>query len=130
MNEHDEHIVRAFIAPERRERWLKSLASAKRRPAMLDRLNHCRDIDDRYATLLPSNSDVVAFLRSRGAPKMCYVLSCTADIDGQTMALGDAVLAAEHGGWGTIISCVPGRLGYYYDECGARRFLLERPAPK
>ena len=30
------------------------------------------------------------------------------------------------GGWGTIVSCLPGRLAYYYDEEGARRMLLER----
>jgi hypothetical protein len=130
MTEHEEAIVRAFIASARRSRWLESLASSKRRPRMVDRLNHCQDLDDRYTTMLPSNADVVGVLRSRGAPATCYVLSCTAEIDGQVMALDEAVSAAELAGWGTIISCIPGRLAYYYDECGARRMLLERPSPK
>jgi hypothetical protein len=128
MHEQDEAIVRAFISPERRTRWLEQLASAKRRPRMLDRLNHCRDIDVRYAALLPSNVDVVALMRSRGAPATCYVLSSTDEIDGRIMPLEDAVFAAEMGGWGTILSCIPGRLAFYYDECGTRRMLLERPA--
>lgn len=114
------------MAPARRTRWLESLASAKRRPRMLDRLNHCIDLDERYATLVPSNTDMAALLRARGAPKTCYVLSCTDDIDGQVLPLDEAISAAESGGWGTIISCIPGRLAYYYDECGARRMLLQR----
>jgi len=128
MNEHEETFVRAFIASARRARWLESLASSKRRQRLLDRLNHCQDLDERYTTLLPSNTDVIALLRSRGAPTMCYVLSCTAEIDGQLLALDEAVSAAELGGWGTVISCIPGRLAYYYDECGARRMLMERPS--
>lgn len=126
MNEIEEAIIRAFITPARRTRWLESLASAKRRARMLDHLNHCRDLDERYATLLPSNTDVVALLRSRGAAPMCYVLSDTKEIDGQMLPLAEAVSAAELGGWGTIISCIKGQLGYYYDELGERRMLLER----
>src|SRR5262249_7376919 len=99
MNEHEETIVRAFIASARRARWLESLASSKRRPRMLDRLNHCRDLDERYTTMLPSNADVVPLLRLRGAPPTCYVLSCTNEIDGQVMKLEEAVSAAELGGW-------------------------------
>jgi hypothetical protein len=126
MNVQEELIIRSFIRPHRRTRWLESLASAKRRPRMLDRLNHCLDIDERYATLLPSNANVVALLRSHGAKGTCYVLSCTKDLDGKTLPVDEAVSAASLGGWGTIISCIPGRLAYYYDECGERRMLLER----
>jgi hypothetical protein len=126
MHPHEEALVQAFISHPRRKRWLESLASAKRRGPFLDRLNHCRDFDDRYATALPSNADVVALLKSRGAPPVCYVVSCTAAIDGQEFLLVDAVEQSEMGGWGTLISCLPGRLAYYYDECGERRFLLER----
>ena len=93
---------------------------------MLDRLNHCLDIDERYATVLRSNANVVALLRSHGAKKTCYVLSCAKDLDGKTLPVDEAVSAASLGGWGTIISCIPGRLAYYYGECGERRMLLER----
>src|SRR3954464_2702253 len=95
MNEHDEQIVRAFITSARRKRWPESLASARRRPAMTGRLNHCRDIDERFATPLPSNTNIGKLLQSHGAPKMSYVLSCTADIDGQMMPLDEAVAATE-----------------------------------
>ena len=126
MHTHEEATIRAFVVPPRRTRWLESLASAKRRGQFLDRLNHCRDIDERYATPLPSNADIVAVLRAQGAPGTCYVLSNTAALDGRELPLTEAVAEAESGGWGTLISCLPGRLAYYYDEGGERRMLLER----
>ena len=126
MTADDDAIIDTFIASNRRERWRASLRSPSRRRAMLDHLNHCRDIDSRYATLLPSTADVAAILRSRGAPATCYVLSDTAEIDGRVLPLAEAVHAAEQGGWGTILNCVSGKLGFYYDECGERRMLLER----
>jgi hypothetical protein len=50
------------------------------------------------------------------------------EIDGSEMPLGDAVNAAEHGYWGTIIGCIPGKLAYYRGERGGRRLLLEKRA--
>jgi hypothetical protein len=47
-------------------------------------------------------------------------------IDGRELPLAEAVAAAQAGEWGTLISCVPGRLAFYYGECGVRRMLLER----
>jgi len=126
MHAHEEATIRAFVHPPRRPRWLESLASAERRSRFLARLNHCRDLDERYARLLPSNADVVAILRRCGAPATCYVVSATMALDGREMPLEEAVAEASQGGWGTILSCLPGQLAYYHDECGERRLLLER----
>ncbi len=128
MHPHEEATIRAFISPPRRTRWLESLASAKRRRRILDRLNHCRDIDERYATPLASNADILALLKAHGASTTCYVLSDAAALDGRVLSLVEAVDQAVWSGCGTIISCLPGRLAYYYDECGERRMLLERKA--
>lgn len=76
---------------------------------------------------LPSNTDVAGLLRSQGAPAVCYALSDTPNLDGREMSAAEAVSAAEMGGWGTLISCVPGRLAYFCDELGTRRFIQERP---
>ena len=111
-------------------RWLDALASPKRRRRFLDRLNHCRDLDERYASPLPSSTDVAALLRSLGAPTECHVLSDLADIDGMGLPLADAIDRVELGGFGSILSCVPGRLAYYLDESGTgRRLLLVRRQP-
>jgi len=126
MNPHKKAIIRAFICPLRRRRWLESLASSKQHNQMLDRLNHCRDIDERFSTMLPSNANVIAILKAHGAAATCYVLSDSPELDGQEMSLDAALEQAAMNGFGTIISCLPGHLAYYYDECGERCMLLER----
>ncbi|MEI8016952.1 MAG: hypothetical protein WCH39_02075 [Schlesneria sp.] len=42
------------------------------------------------------------------------------------MELSEAISQTELAGWGTIISCIPGQLAYYYGECGELRVLLTR----
>ncbi len=126
MHPHEEATIQAFVIAPRRPRWIESLSSSKRRESFLDRLNHCRDIDDRYSTPLRSSADVVAALTARGAPLSCYVISATTELDGQELPLAKAVADSESAGWGTIISCLPGRLAYFYDESGERRLLLEK----
>jgi hypothetical protein len=127
MNAHEESIIRSFIAKERRPRWLESLASEKKRGRMVGKLNHCKDLDQRFLSDLPKGTDVAATLRAKGAPVSCYVISCSDEIDEQEMPLDDAIAKAADTGWGTIIGCIPGKLAYYYDELGERRMLLERP---
>lgn len=125
---HEEAVVRAFVAPARRGRWLEALADPARRSRFLDRLNHCPDFDPRFVTPVPGGVDVAALLRSRGAPPTCHALSAADDLDGRELPLEQAVAEVEKAGWGTVISCIPGRLAYYHDECGERRLLLERTA--
>jgi hypothetical protein len=120
----EEATVRAFIVPSKRNRYLSLLANGKRRPKFLDRLNHCHDIDHRYATELSTPADIPALLRSHGAPDDCHVISDYREIDGRKMPLDDALNEAETIGWGTIICCLPGRLAYYLDEAGSKRRLL------
>jgi hypothetical protein len=126
MRPWEEATIRAFILPAKRIRWLDCLASAERRGRFLDRLNHCRDLDERFATLLSSNTDIVCILQQHGATGSCHLISAAASLDGLEMPLAKAVSEAQQHGWGTLVCCVPGRLAYYYDECGERRMLLER----
>jgi hypothetical protein len=122
----EEAIVQAVIAPHRRERWLQCLGSSERRAAFLDRLNHCSDLDPRYTRSVAADADGVGLLRSLGAPGICYLLSAAAELDGREMTLAEAIVAVERAGWGTLVGCIPGRPGYYFDECGERRMLLVR----
>jgi hypothetical protein len=122
----EEALVDAFIVSAKRERYKAMMANGKRRRSFLDVLNHCADIDPRYATAIASNADVVALLSSRGAPKTCHVISEVSELDGKEMTLRDAVDAAEAHMFGTLVGCIPGRLAYFYDESGSRRLLLER----
>lgn len=126
MHPDEETFIRSFIVAHRRPRWLQLLASEKRRNEMLDRLNHCAEFDPRHVRWLASNADVVGLLRSRGAPDTCRVLSYVSELDGREMPLEEVVDSLYEYGWGTVLICIPGRLAYYYDECGSRRALLER----
>jgi len=126
MHPNDEATIRSFIKPVRRPRWLESLSDPKRREKFLDCLNHCCDIEERRATPLRSNFDVSMVLKGLGAPSSCYLISATAALDGREMPLDEALPEVAKGGWGTLVSCIPGKLAYYYDEFGERRMLLRK----
>src|SRR5688572_24879245 len=91
MHPHEEATIRAFIRPAKRARWLEKLASSKHRKSFLDQLNHCRDIDDRYAKPLPAGTNAVSELKSRGALADCHVTSNIEVIDGQDLPLCAAI---------------------------------------
>jgi len=124
--DHEEATVRAFVKNQKRERYLMLLKSERRRDTVLDQLNHWRDYDPRYATPLALTADVLQLLTEKGSPDTCHVISDNSAIDGKYMSLQKAISAAETGMSGTIISCLPGRLAYYYGEAGEQRLLLER----
>ena len=126
MNDHESKTVDAFIVKQKRERYRSFLANPKKRVRLLDRLNHSPDLDPRFAEPLAKDADVPAILREHGSPKQVYIISCAGAIDGRTLPLDEAVRETEAHGWGTIISCVPGRLAFYYGEEGEGRALLER----
>lgn len=129
MNEHETKTIRAFFLKEKQDRYLLLLSNPKRRIEALNRLNmdyRNTDFDPRYAQWLPSNVDIAALLRKEGCPMEVYVISGAAEIDGKTLALEEALEMVTHHGFGSIISCIPGKLAYYYNEEGAIRALLKR----
>src|SRR5215216_2863007 len=103
---HEEAIIRAFIARDRRERYLARLSSPKtRQEFMAQHFFHMTDLDERYAEKLDSGMPLVEWakrhearldricetLRSRGAPTRCYVISASSDLDGQEVDLRAAL---------------------------------------
>jgi len=125
MNEHEAKTIDAFIVKEKRERYKFLLGNPKKRKAALDHLNHFYDLDEKYVTWLPSNASVEGMLRQEGSPEEVYVISDIQNIDGRLMPLGDAISETISGGWGTIISCIPGQLAYYHGEAGEGEAILK-----
>jgi len=125
MIEHEEQTIKAFIRKEVRDRYVSFLSNQKRRNEILDRLNHCKDFDERFIQWLPSNADIVKILLQAGSPAEVYVIS-DSKLDGKLMPLPAAIHETSMSGSGTIVSCIPGKLAYYYDEVGERRALLKR----
>jgi hypothetical protein len=63
-------------------------------------------------------------LRQHGAPAECHVISTDGELDGRELPL-DAVLGQIVGvGGGSLLSCIPGRLGYFEGE--SERYILSR----
>lgn len=139
---HEEALVRAFITPKKRARYLDKLASPQTRASFIARhFYHMADLDERYAERLDPrmptmdmhasetahSERIYDLLRGRGAPPDCYVASTDPQLDGREADL-KAILAKVVGSReGTFISCIPGRLAYYEGEDDNDRFVLERP---
>ena len=131
MSVDHEAAVLTFVLQPTRRRLAEQIAIPKRRLKALQRtLSHLNDLDPRYAKRIPpaeqTPDHITALLGQRGAPANCYVIS-EGDLDAKTMPLAEALTCIVGSGMGTLISCVPGRLGYFDGEDPGERYILERP---
>jgi hypothetical protein len=130
MNQHEEQFARSFIVPAKRDRYLSLLESPKGRLKLAHGLNHCSDLDMRYAKLVPVGQQNVAaiekLLKQKGAPDLCHVMSSNPEIDEQDMLLRKALEETVGQTMGTLISCVPGKLAYFEFEDAGERYILQR----
>ena len=128
--EQETAFIRAFIIPTKRERFVELLGRPKRRRDVLRTLYHFGDLDPRFINRIPAAEDsaegIEALLRSKGAPDLCYAISTASDLDGRTVALREALTQIHGLGHGTLLSCVPGSLGYFEGEEIGARYVLER----
>src|SRR5947207_181397 len=65
---------------------------------------------------LPDRVKIEKLLRVKGAPAACWLVSERSGWDGGQLPLADALEAVVGAGFGTVISCIPGRLGYFEGE--------------
>lgn len=128
MNDVEAKTIAAFILKEKQERYRFLFDTPGRRREGLRRLNHCRDFDPRFATWITLKTDIAALLKQEGSPQTVYVMSSHSEIDGKLLPLDEVITPAGY--WGTLVSCIPGQLAYYYDECGERRAILKRSSLK
>ena len=126
--EHEQLLIRAFILPQRRERYLEMIAKPKRRQAFAESLAHFKHLDMRFAVRIPPHlqhaNEIAKILKSKGAFASCCALSECSEIDGKDILLEVALQAVVGAGMGTFLSCVPGKLAYFKDE--DQRWILER----
>jgi hypothetical protein len=71
---------------------------------------------------------ILEMLQQRGAPEHCYVVSESDGLDARTLPLKEALGLIIGISTGTLVSCIPGRLGYFEGEDRGERFILEREA--
>jgi hypothetical protein len=125
---HEEALVRAFIPAQRQERFLEIIAKPKKRAKLLAELAHFKALNPQFMVAIPSNQqntcDLAKLLRAKGAGNQCYVMSENRDLDRREVDLEMALKETVGRQMGTLISCVPERLGYLEDE--EDRCILER----
>jgi hypothetical protein len=125
---HEEAVIKAFILPQRQQRYLEFLSNQKKRGKFTSDLAHFKALDSRYIVSIPPNQTNLAsltkLLTSRGAGSKCWVISENSELDAQEMELFTALRQTIGYGMGTIISCIPGKLAYFEDE--EARYILQR----
>jgi len=128
VNSHEEQFARNFIVADKRQRYFSLLESERGRKKLLAGFHHCRDLDTRFAQLIPSNQQsaqsIEVLLKSYGAPKTCYVMSDNLSFDGKEVSLNEALLEIIGADAGALVSCIPGKLAYFEMEGFSERYLL------
>jgi hypothetical protein len=106
------------------------LSKPKRRSKILVKLPHFRDLDLRYSFKIPSSlqtsKGIHVLLQKKGAPELCYIISTDPELDAKMKTLSEALDQIVGFSDGVLISCIPGRLGYYEGEDPSERYILER----
>src|SRR5215475_4953486 len=109
LGRHEEALIKAFILPSKKARYLSLLESKKGRIKFLSKLDHFSDLDPRYVkAILPNDQTIegiVPLLEKKGAPSLCHLISSNDEIDNQDMFLAEAVEKVLGMGMGTFISC-------------------------
>jgi hypothetical protein len=136
MNElgilHEQATVKAFIQKERQDRCLFLLSHPSRRRDFTDQLAHFKWFDARFARSIPPTTahtaeEIVALLRRKGAGSRAWVISEWSELDAQEIALEDVVHRVWGGDMGTIVSCIPGKLGFFRGEDMKSELVLDHP---
>ena len=125
MNEHETKTIKTFFQKNRQERYFSSSPDSKQRKKWLDKLNHAPGLNEEYIQKTNGKTDTYLELKAKGAPEECFVISCSEELNLKTLPLSEALPQTEQLGWGTIISCIPGKLAYYYGEQGEGKAILE-----
>jgi hypothetical protein len=131
VNLHEQAFVESFIQRNRQERSLLALGNSKKRYKFVREFAHHGTYilaPECLRSIKPNQTNpdsICAILRSLGAPDMCYLLSEDKDLDGAEMPLLTALKQVVGGGMGTVISCLPGLLGFFEGEV-RERFILQK----
>jgi hypothetical protein len=117
MNIHEEAVIKTFVEPSRRERFLSAVANPKKRSTFTSEFNHLRSRflvptyikPVRGSDSLPNN--LYGSLRNLGASETCWAIG--GRFDGTEVEL---LKGLRDSGDGFLLSCVPGKLAFVKTE--------------
>ncbi|HEY4740401.1 MAG TPA: hypothetical protein VIH76_07395 [Candidatus Acidoferrales bacterium] len=125
---HEAEMVKAFVLPIRRHRYLEFLTTPKKRAKFIAQLPHFKHLNPKFAfSISGRNSNPASLLKllaAKGAGAKCWIVSENPKLDARELDLKVALEETIGYGMATIISCIPGKLAYFEDEDG--RYILQR----
>jgi hypothetical protein len=130
MNSHEQAFVQFFVQRTRQERALLALANPKKRRKFVHEFAHHGTYiltPECLRSIMPSEQNpdsIFSIPRSLGAPDDCHVIS-EGSLDGEEVDLLAALNEIIGRGMGSVISCLPGRLGYFEGEL-KERYILQK----
>jgi hypothetical protein len=131
MNLHEQAFVESFVQSAKCERVRVGLANPKKRRKFVAEFAHHGTyiLAPECLRSIKANQQhpdsIYAILRGLGAPDTCYLISEDRNFDGHEMELLAALEQIVGNGMGTVISCLPGRLGYFEGEL-RERYILQK----
>jgi len=127
---HENELINRLIIRDKRERISSLLKSKKGRTKLRRDLAHNFIFDSRYSSKIPVNTQTTNLiydsLRGHNAPDECYLISENSKLDGKFISLKEAIDLVIGLGFGSIISCIPGKLVYYEGEEMNQRYIIKR----
>jgi hypothetical protein len=121
-----------FLRKDRRHRFRRLLGSDAGRQKLRHQLAHFTDLDPASCVPVPpgqqSPAAIEQVLVAAGAASLCFVVAESELLDATVLPLREALSAIVGQGYGALLSCVPGELGYYEGEDRSTRYLLRRNA--
>lgn len=130
MDAHESGFIKSFVIPRKQEKYLQLLSNAKVRKKLLDRFNHCQDLDFAHASVIPpelaTQHDLISYLQKKGAPQTVHVIADESELDGQKLSLEAALAFATSHDFAVVISCLPGKLAFFKPESPSDIYLFQR----
>jgi hypothetical protein len=128
ITDEEEALIRSFAISSKQDRFLEMLANPKRRAKATAQLAHFAWLDPRWIVPIENRMQhpplINQILRSRGAGETCYILSESSSLDGTHGPLLKTLQEIVGYGMGTLLSCIPGQLGYFEGEGPSDRYIL------
>ncbi len=128
MSTEESEFFNKFVHQERRERISGLLNSRKKRQKFCVSLPHSSLFESRWIVKIPDAYDtpetVYKMLKKRGAPEECHLVSASPELDGCSMTLSNALNRVMFNDWGTVIICIPSKLGYFEGEENGDRYIV------
>lgn len=128
---HEVQFIRAFVIPARQDRFLEFINSKRGRSKFTRELDHnyTNVISQEFLTHIPkaqrTPGGIAQLLRSKNAPETCHIISSNHELDSTERPLSLALEKTVGRGFGTVVSCIPGKLAYFEAEDPGERFILE-----